>query len=269
MKLPVPALGLLALILSPALAPAAVVFSYDGFNNNYTDTSAVALIDSAGTAYAQGSSATSNRPFSTTPMISSTNYTGPIFFGGFGSDNAGSGLQFARLQNNQAVSNVTGDLLRFSEASGTLDYEVVFMGATTPAVFDGTSSVTMRVNRNVGEMRLILRSGGNYFISNQAVAMNNDNLMPQQSFNLAALTYSSYNPTADLDYVSSPSTYNPTITAFDAVGLYISRSGSNQITYIGAFTVNATPVPEPGAGMLGLLGAAFLAPTLRRRKGAR
>jgi hypothetical protein len=236
-------LPLLALV--PAL-PADVVYNYDGFNNSYsTNTTNPNLKLANGTS---DFTTNSTRAFSTNAMHPGSNYTGPAFYGGYTVDTpSGNGFQYVRIESDQLVNNATGDLIRFTQnyTTAAINNECLFMGDLSAAsAFDGTSSVTVRIVRDTGNMRLVLRSGGNYYVSDQSVALGNGNNFPAQTFNLATLTYSLYSPGTDLDYASNPSSYNPFNTAFDAAGVLINRTGTATTnTYLGQFTVDAEPAP--------------------------
>lgn len=261
----------LALGLAASPLRAAVIYDFNSIDNDYSSgTSDPVLTGAGGLAWNKATNDT--RPFSTSTMAPASNYSGPDFFGGFSIDSGNGGFDFVRFETDVTVGGITlRDFVRFTQlvdsGGATNNHEIIFMGATTLSTFDGSSSVTFRANRDPGTAQLVLRSGGQYYVSDQTVALANN--FPVKTFNLPALTYSLFAPGADMDYSTAvPSSYDPYITGFDAVGLLFSRTSASQLNlYLGQFTVVAAPVPEPGIAALTL--SAGLGLFIRRRRSSR
>lgn len=264
-------LSAFSLVISGLAAQAALVYDFNSIVNDYSaGTSDPVLTGAGGIPWAK---ATNNqRPFSTEPMQPATNYSGPVFFGGFTSDTGSGGFDFVRFETDVTTLNgvANKDWLRVTQLDDTdpgvtNNHEFLFMGATTSeAIFDGSSSVTVRVSRDPGNMRLVLRSGGLYYVSDQTLAMDNTVGVTADLFNISTFTYSLYDPATDLDYVVNTSSYNPYTTSFDAAGILFTRSSTNAMnTHLGQFTVDAAAVPESGA--MALLAVGLGVANLRRR----
>ena len=240
-------LGLVTCLVASAAGPlhADVVYDFNGFTHNYSDNTTNPNLKQADGVTDFVNNA--QRSFSLNPMQPGSNYSGPPFYGGYTVKTpAGNGYGYVRIESDQLVNSATGDLIRFTQnfTTGAISNNAIFMGNTINSTFDGTSSVTVRIVRDTGTMRLVLRSGGSYYVSNQALNIVNGSGFPAQTFSLSTLTYSAYSPATDMAYASSPSSYNPFTTGFDAAGLLFSRTGSATVnTYLGQFTVNARPVP--------------------------
>lgn len=256
MKLPLVAL---LFLLPTALAPAAVLFSYNGRDNNYLSSNQGLLL-ATGVAAPQNPS--TNRPFSTDLLTPATNYTGPAFYGGFAS-NSGSML-YGRLENNATTLGVTGDMIRFSGDATSTEFEVVIMTDSAPTTLGLDTLIRTQISRNNGDLRLVLRSGVNYYVSDYSLALVNLNPIATQTFDMAGLAaagFSSYDPATDMTYALNEVAYNPFVTSFDGVGLLISRTGTGQTTYISQIHIETNPVPEPSIAALLVIGLV----TLRRR----
>jgi hypothetical protein len=136
--------------------------------------------------------------------------------------------------------------------------------------FSSSSAVTLTttsyIQQTTDSGRLVIKSGGNYYISNRVFNAGNTTFSPTP----ATLSWFSYNPTAVINVEGAsliPATIldNGAINNVTEVGFYFEASGTANnpnALRIRTFTANMEAIPEPS--VLALLGLA--GPLCLRRK---
>ncbi|WAC18822.1 PEP-CTERM sorting domain-containing protein [Luteolibacter sp. SL250] len=137
--------------------------------------------------------------------------------------------------------------------------------------FDATSSVRLNIttyaNQAADSGRLVLRSGGQYYISSRIYTASGD----QTTANLPALSFFAYNPANDInvngDGTPASIASGGVIPGVTEVGFYFESIGSSNAVRIQDFEVSLVTVPEPSsmAASASLLAAVCL---IRRRRNA-
>lgn len=137
--------------------------------------------------------------------------------------------------------------------------------------FDATSSVRLNITTYAGQTadsgRLVLRAGGQYYISSRIYTATGD----QTTANVTALNFFSYNPAADMnvngDGTPAAIASGGVIPGVTEVGFYFESAGNSNAVRIQDFEVSLVTVPEPSsmAAFAALFAPACL---IRRRRNA-
>ena len=201
-------------------------------------------------------------------------YTGGVFYG---SVLELSNYSSAFPSSNTVIANgTTTDNIRLKSGNSTPTAFLLLWDAGTVS-FDADSSVHTATDgytqQSADSGRLVIRSDGNYYVSQQIVAAANPN---NNVGNLTGLTWFNYDPTASPDVnggslvAASGLVVDGAINNITQVGLYFESSGAGaNVLRMQAFQVDATVtvIPEPAsyamlAGVFGLIGCAVM----RRRR---
>jgi hypothetical protein len=177
-------------------------------------------------------------------------YTGPVFFGGF-----------TAFRQSTAAANGTTDAFIIQNNGTTDDLRAVVRNATGHFVFlfqtsepvkfvtgDSISQKTQQLNSSSG--RIVVQSGGQFYLSQNSLAAADTTI----NFDPSAALWSLYNIAAGTnDFIPDSLVFDVPGTSLNNishVGIYVLASeASGSVLELQNLQVNATPVPEPSVLM--------------------
>ncbi len=271
--LPVVVVGTASLLVAQS-ASAALLYNFDA-SDGYV-TADRPLRNAGGTDYTVGD----GRAFSTDAMQPGSGYTGPVFSGGFYMQTNAVNVDIATavIKNNSNGGDPIQMVL--GSTNNASAFNALVLTDVTASVLDATSSVRLRAIRTdaqgvpVASARLVFGSGGSFYASTSTILSlpKSNEAMGDVTLNFAgldALSFNTYDPTSSLAYGGAASTFDPTTSSWDYVGVLINytNTGTNRSNLgiqLHQLTVNATPIPEPVS--LALLGVGGMLLISRRRR---
>lgn len=219
----------------------------------------------------------------TTVLSPSSDYTGPVFYGGYQFSSSTVNGNFSRQQIRE---NGTADriYLQTYSASGwdgsnlSLHAAYIFKqedfltGHTT-----GSNNITgLSISSNsysAGTGRFIVEVGGGYYVSNSTFNVSGTTSLNLDSTDLTTETWAAYAPASDLNFDQTATFSALSLDDVTAVGYYIERdswTGTASSTPFGlgieSFTALGTTIPEPGTYALILGVCALGGAAVRRRR---
>lgn len=210
----------------------------------------------------------------TTVMSPSTDYTGPVYYGGF----EFSSSSINGSVNRQGVRDyASGDTIYFQtySATGWLGSDLSMHVAVLFKQEDwlnghqsGSNNITglsMTTNAfSAGDGRFLVEIGGAYYVSNSTVSVSGTKTLILDSVALASETWALYSPNSDLNFDQTATFSALSLNDVTAVGFYVERDswtgGSNTTDFgmgIQTFTVTGNTIPE-SSSFAGITGFACL-----------
>ncbi|RRJ96483.1 hypothetical protein Ga0100231_024330 [Opitutaceae bacterium TAV4] len=220
-------------------------------------------------------------PFSTAPLVTSTNYHGPAFYGGFRISSTNRDVTVSAYLRNNVSASLDGPFITVNRLTGSPNWAsdpisaqgVLMFDLERPASVDGFNISVTDFGSAVTNTaaRWVVKVGDNYYVSNSTFIIPNS-IGDRSSGSLSEVTWALYNPATDLAFSAAGASFTSlSLTNVTAIGVQFQRTESLTSTssagFAFAFTkleVTGAFIPEPStlALLLGLL--ALGVPALRR-----